>query len=254
MISGPRKHIVYSAESPSGKKYVGLTGATLRDRIKGHSFDAKSKKYDVPFHRAIRKYGVENFKWVVLEECPDRPTAIEAEKLWIAKLETQNSKLGYNATSGGDGFVATPELKEKIRQTLKTYHSDPNTHLKHSRERGGAPVYAFKLNGEFVGRFESQALASEALKVGRPHLNAVIRGKKRHIKGYVFSFTNTFPNIINYLKPEKAVRAFENGKELGRWDNICECAKALGVSRGQIYWHLKYPERKKSHPYTFEVA
>ena len=40
----------------SGKSYVGLTTKTIEERKKEH------------LHSAIRKYGIENFEWSIVEE------------------------------------------------------------------------------------------------------------------------------------------------------------------------------------------
>lgn len=47
----------------------------------------------------MRKYGIDNFKFSVLEEC-DKEDLNEKEKYWIEKYDSYNN--GYNNTCGGD--------------------------------------------------------------------------------------------------------------------------------------------------------
>ncbi len=94
------RYYVYCHTSPSGKKYVGLT-KSLERRWKEHVSDAKSGS-PLGFHKALRKYGHENFTHEILEVMSTRTGANKAEKLWIARLKTR-SHAGYNETDGGEG-------------------------------------------------------------------------------------------------------------------------------------------------------
>ena len=56
--------IIYMYESPSGKYYIGQT-----TRPKSRKNEHASMSYnnsELPFHRAIRKYGFKNLKYSVL--------------------------------------------------------------------------------------------------------------------------------------------------------------------------------------------
>lgn len=55
----------------SGKSYVGLTTKTIEERKKEHlhsSYNPNDNTYKTHFHSAIRKYGIENFEWSIVEE------------------------------------------------------------------------------------------------------------------------------------------------------------------------------------------
>lgn len=85
------------------KQYVGKTehiDPVLR--FKEHIRESQKKRSDNrPFHRALRKYGAENFSFSVLEEV-NSSEASHREIYWISELNTYGSS-GYNATKGGDG-------------------------------------------------------------------------------------------------------------------------------------------------------
>ena len=136
----------------NGKKYVGQTTRTLEERFSEHKFCKDSY-----IGKAIRKYGEENFKAEVLEECSTLEELNEREKYWIAKLNTLVPN-GYNLNGGGSNAIPTettrkkqsdsankrfenPDERNKISKTLtgrkiseskKQYFSDPNNRKKHS--------------------------------------------------------------------------------------------------------------------------
>lgn len=56
--------IIYCYESPSGRCYIGKT-LHERKRKQRHLFDA-IKGSNIPFHRAIRKYGLDSFNYSIL--------------------------------------------------------------------------------------------------------------------------------------------------------------------------------------------
>lgn len=52
---------------------------------------------------AIRKYGKENFKKEILEECISKEHLSEREKYWISVTNAQRDPMSYNIASGGEG-------------------------------------------------------------------------------------------------------------------------------------------------------
>lgn len=82
--------------------YIGLS-VNIEKRWKDHTkraFDPKSQEYNKTLYKAFRKYGLENFRFEVLEECQTEDLN-EREKYWITYFNTYHG--GYNETPGGDG-------------------------------------------------------------------------------------------------------------------------------------------------------
>lgn len=72
-------------------------------------------------HRAIKKYGQENFEFRIIQYLNTLKEALDAEKYWIQYYQTNVSKfkttLGYNLTDGGDGtggFKWSDESRKKF--------------------------------------------------------------------------------------------------------------------------------------------
>jgi group I intron endonuclease len=95
------------------KKYVGQTIQKGKRRLNAHKRDAIKYKSQLPIHRAIRKYGIENFKYETIEWCDSIDALNMAETKWILTLDTFGPN-GYNCTTGGEGFIVSDKTKQKI--------------------------------------------------------------------------------------------------------------------------------------------
>lgn len=84
----------------TGKSYIGQTRNSIEFRWRQH-YKAKDNKY---FHRAIQKYGVDNFEVTTLE-CCDFEQLNEREIYYISKYNTFQN--GYNLTKGGTVYSPT---------------------------------------------------------------------------------------------------------------------------------------------------
>ena len=91
----------------NGKIYVGQTQRTLKERIAEH------KHGGLYVDKAIRKYGWENFRAEVIEECTTLEELDERERFWIAEFDCIYPK-GYNRTAGGSGMVGFRHSKESV--------------------------------------------------------------------------------------------------------------------------------------------
>jgi predicted GIY-YIG superfamily endonuclease len=95
----------------NNKSYIGLT-KDLKARRYSHLKQA-SYGSQCAFHRAIRKYGIDNFSFVVLETCGSLEEANEAESFYISLFRTMTPN-GYNLTGGGE----YPNLSEEFLQKI----------------------------------------------------------------------------------------------------------------------------------------
>jgi len=75
--------------------------------------------------QSIKKYGINNFKKEIIENCDNHKVLCEREKYWIQYYNSNDLKIGYNISDGGDGgdtFTNNPNLekiKKKISETMK---------------------------------------------------------------------------------------------------------------------------------------
>lgn len=100
----------------NGKKYIGQT-INPNQRYKQHkssAFNKTDKEYNSLFHRAIRKYGWNNFDYKILQTAKTIEELNRLEIFYIANLNSQTPK-GYNIESGGKNFSRIWSEEEKVK-------------------------------------------------------------------------------------------------------------------------------------------
>ena len=162
---------------------------TIEKRFSQHCCDAYNRTYwDYYFYRAIRKYGIENFQIIELQQItnPDRKILksqiLELEEKYIK--EYNSFKFGYNSNSGGrhplEVSAETRELQRKIKI------NDPRTrnNLKKARslQHPEKEVIAYNYNsGEFIKKFDSIKKASEYYNIDSSGITKVCKGKTNYL-------------------------------------------------------------------------
>lgn len=115
--------IIYMAINKiNNKKYIGKTSKSLEQRKLDHEKNSK-KGSKLLFHRAIRKYGKENFIWNIICICKNDNELNNKE---IEMIKTYNTiGNGYNISTGGtggDNLTFNPnkeKICKKISESLK---------------------------------------------------------------------------------------------------------------------------------------
>lgn len=104
----------------NGKIYIGFTNKQFNTRITEHHSSSKAGS-DHLLHKAIRKYGKENFEWEVIYESLDREhTLNNMEKYFIEEYSSYfETGLGYNMTYGGQGGMLGKKHSEETKQKMK---------------------------------------------------------------------------------------------------------------------------------------
>lgn len=112
--------VIYKAENKiNGYIYIGK--ATIFRKRKGrHKIDALKYNSQTHFHRAIRKYGWENFEWSIICETDSEYKLKAIEKFYIAAYRKMTKC--YNMTDGGEGLsgwnhsdVSRKKISEKTK-------------------------------------------------------------------------------------------------------------------------------------------
>lgn len=94
--------VIYKVTNLTNQKvYIGQT-SNFEKRKKRHHYIAKTSP--TTFHRALIKYGFDNFKWEILAECKTRTQSNSLEKKFIREYGGISNPLVYNETEGGHAF------------------------------------------------------------------------------------------------------------------------------------------------------
>jgi hypothetical protein len=107
----------------TGKSYIGITSKDMMKRWHRHVIESgkNNSKNACYFHRAIQKYGKDDWHHIALEtiECESIKEAEECEIKWIKIYESNNRLYGYNSTSGGKINNFTPEVRQIMSKKTK---------------------------------------------------------------------------------------------------------------------------------------
>lgn len=197
------KGIIYKYTNKiNGHIYIGQT--TRPAQRKSQHKNSKANDY---FHRAIRKYGFDNFKYEVLYEF-DLPANLLRTTLNIMEIRLIDElKPEYNMTLGGggtSGYKATIiQIKKITEGNLKNTRRvgcnvTEETKKLLSKKFKGKPqqhnraILQFSLDGTFIKRFKSASKAAEELNICRQNIVMVCRGVRKSTGYYIFKYEEDF--------------------------------------------------------------
>ena len=178
----------------NGKLYIGQTvNKNPEYRFSGHKADAKYRP-TLPIHKALCKYGADNFSFEVIRKCGSIPDLNFWERYYIHCFDSIVPN-GYNVDSGGcrddtllsyaKGRVFTEEHRKKISDMakLRTHDATTRKKLSASRRRSNHKshnkiVVKLDSNGNTLEIFQSIYDASKAWSIGRDTISFICRGIK----------------------------------------------------------------------------
>lgn len=190
----------------NGKSYVGQTTQAFKQRYNEHisdTFKSNKIKANNKFHNALRKYGIQNFKWEILF------SDVEVNKLDNLEIEMIKKynclKNGYNSLDGGHSRCMTDVVKKKISLAAVNRFSDFQERKMASKRaierfknmspdeislmHGGKLFSVFKKDtGEFVGNWINKKQCERDLGCFRGNIFKCLKGKLKSTHGYIFRY------------------------------------------------------------------
>lgn len=158
----------------NGKMYIGITRRQIAERWAEHLEDARGTKSKRALAQAIRKYGEDAFKVVVLETAEDWPALCEAETFYITVVGTKVPN-GYNMTDGGDGNKGMcAEALERMHAKCKNLR-----HTEEAKQRIGAAGKGRIVSAETRAKISAGHAGKTLTPEHRAKLAAAKLGKKR---------------------------------------------------------------------------
>ena len=117
--------IIYKISFPNGKKYIGQTRNSIKQRKGEHISCSRSNKPKYILHKAIKLYGEESFEMIEIANAINKEELNSLEIYYIKENNTYfKNGSGYNMTFGGEGnsgYVFTDEIKKKMSINKKIY-------------------------------------------------------------------------------------------------------------------------------------
>lgn len=161
----------------NSKIYVGQTRLGVKARFRMHINEAR-RGSNTLIHRAIAKYGADNFDVSVICECTDYQDLCDKEIYYI-QFYNSFKPYGYNLTLGGDGVSGS--------------------------DRGNKPVIQYDLSGRFIKEWYSIKNAAETLSLDRASISNCCNKKRfKQVGGFIWRFKT--PNFSKYISPIKKHR------------------------------------------------
>jgi group I intron endonuclease len=163
--------IIYKATNTiNNKSYIGQTTRTLEKRISDHSAASKNTKHRY-FTNAIKKYGITNFNWQILEQCKTKEELDLAEIKWIEHFNTLNEDFGYNLKTGGSygkhsdktkKIIADGKVKEKNPMYGKSsWNKDKKLSEEHKKNLSNAHKGQIPWNKNKKGQYHTKPQTEE---------------------------------------------------------------------------------------------
>jgi group I intron endonuclease len=194
---------IYKIISPNGKTYVGKS-INIEERFKSYQYEGR-RKNQLKLNNSIKKYGLENHVFELLEECSEFDLN-KREIYWIDKLDTV--KNGLNLMYGGQGGKQSQEVKDKKSKTMTGRKASEETKQKMSQAKKNHPMYTdqwrqqiskaniggtsskpvlqFTLDGIFLKEWSSKAEASKALNINPFSISNNTIGRNKSAGGYIW--------------------------------------------------------------------
>ena len=243
---------IYKITNKLTKKcYIGSTKHNPEIRWKQHLQSINKNTGCPALKDAVKKYGVDNFKFEVLIICFDEDRYIY-EKQYIKKFNSQVPN-GYNILEGGEGggFVGkkhTEETKQKLSKSLKKFYENPEERNKKSlRNKEAMKKVDMK---KIMANSENYKKAVKEGRVGgRSHKNnkdnKLSEETKQKIRESVLKYykENDVINKIN-IEKHRNIMANATGKKVNQYTtnnefikeyiSISEAGRTSGVKKRNI--------------------
>lgn len=263
----------------NGKVYIGKTSYTIAYRWNQHTSAATSDKekddYNFLLHKAIRKYGVNNFLVEAIEEVEDESKLSSREIYWISYYNScilEENSNGYNMTYGGEGASKINRQKifdlwvqgygsleiarqtghhtfsiKKILESFKDYSKE----IDFARNTGNT-VFQYNEKGELVNSYPSIAYAARQVGVNPSMINKCCHGEKQSTAGFFWSFRadeKFEPKQLKTWRTYKIGQYTLQNEFIQEYKTLAEATRAMGKKQSRCI--KECCEGKRDNMYGF---
>lgn len=233
------------------KKYVGITTVSLSLRFKQHLYCSTHDNPSYAFHRAIKKYGVENFKFELIELLYNvsEKELLNRESYYIHKFNTFiNNKNGYNMTTHSNNKLIFSDITRR-KMSLNTQGTgNPFYGKPHTSDSIIKMINTFKLNYKkenhpFYNKSHSNYTKNKIKKskLGQVHTSTTKTKMSNSHKGIKFTKLHC-ENLSDALSYTYEI-LFDNGNIL-TVNGLHKFANENGYSQGNLYGVYKGTRKK----------
>lgn len=246
----------------NNKSYIGKSKHIYLRWKQHHTepFNKNANAYNTLFYRAIRKYGIDQFKFEIIEECLEKELN-ERERYWIKQYNTfilSTNSQGYNMTEGGEKtsfqLQYDIDLIEKLWNEGKTYSEirqitnynsniltryldylqiDINERRRRANLYKEKIVYKYSLNGDYIQSYPSvsqavRSLLSEYPKANTSNICYACSGKIQQAYGCIWSYKK-YDKINKKVKHSKINQYDLTGKFIKTYNTQTEAIRDTNI-------------------------
>jgi len=196
---------IYKITSPSGRIYIGQS-VDIENRWKYYKH-INSIKCQLKLYNSLKKYGYENHKFEVLEEC-SKEQLNEREIYWGLHFNTINE--GLNHKLGNQNSIISEETKIKMSKK----------------------IYQYDLEGNFIKEWKSVNEASLELNMSKGWLSHIVNHPTMTLKNFRFTDTKVLklnPITKNFKSKKPVLQYSLEGDLIKEWGSAKEAATYLNI-------------------------
>ena len=258
--------IIYKITNQINNKiYIGETTRNLNVRWNEHKYESYTQGhgYNYHLHRAIRKYGIENFIIEMIDNCPDEDR-FKLESYYIKLYDSSNKEKGYNNIVEGSGHItistdsileawneglSVSEIskllslgRQPVAERLKLNGINQEDIIKRGKlrttQKNSRSISQYNLKGEYINSWPSVSECERQTGFNQSALSSVCRQEQLTAYGYLWKYDNDYRDINEWVinnnnkkqsgKPKKKTAQLDESHNIIHiYDSAAEAAKAL---------------------------
>lgn len=208
------------------KLYIGKT-VDFKTRKRAHIHAAKNGEDNSPIHKAMHKYGIENFKWSILKDNIPEDKLDENEIFYIAKFNTFHGK-HYNCTSGGEGITGYRHTKATLELLTECGRK--------VAAKSRITIDQYTLQGVFVQTWGSITDASTYFRSEDTNIRDAVSGKQKTAYGFLWVKHGEMCKsyVAKSARAKEIIQYTLDGVFIRRWESASKAGNELNKNPSNI--------------------